>query len=132
MLASALSSDWWLDRRSRHHFCKCGCKGRHYFRHCQMFLRFFRFFVQFFAKAQPLHASFTSVSARYTRYPAYPTAIARMATTIQYCHITIYYSSPSKRLPISAISSSSNHLERRFLACSTISGSMPVHTFLST
>ena len=42
------------------------------------------------------------------------------------------YASLSKRLLISAISSSSNHLESRFLAWSMIAGSISVHTFFST
>ena len=51
-------------------FLECGCKGSHYFLHCQMFSRFFRFLLQFFAKAQPLQASFLSVRALWMRYPA--------------------------------------------------------------
>ena len=43
-----------------------------------------------------------------------------------------YYASLSKRLLISAISSSSNHLESRFLAWSMMAGSISVHTFFST
>ena len=43
-----------------------------------------------------------------------------------------YYASSPKRLLISAISSSSNHLERRFLAWSMMAGSISVRTFFST
>ena len=58
--------------------------------------------------------------------------LAKRKAEEEILQLFLYHSSPSKRLPISAISSSSNHLARRFLAFSTISGSMPVHTFFST
>ena len=57
---------------------------------------------------------------------------ARHLARIPSLSVGDFFYSPLKRSPISAISSSSNHLERRFLAFSWISGSISVQTFFRT